>query len=68
MPEFEELLRLAKENNEMLKEILSYVREQRDPQNIQNDWQREMFFNILSDLVANRIQGTQSINTGLLRR
>lgn len=47
----------------MLREILAYVREMKDPQNVQNDWQREMFFNILSDLVANRLQGGDSNNT-----
>ena len=67
MVDFEHLYQLVQENNVMLKEVLSYVREMKDPQNIQNEWQRGMFFNILSDLVANRIQGGQSDN-GNLRR
>ena len=65
---FEELYRLMKENNEMLKEIVSYIRELKDPQNVQNDWQREMFFNILSDIVANRIQGLHHANLNNFRR
>ena len=62
MVNLEHLYQLAQENNAMLREILAYIREMKDPQNIQNDWQREMFFNILSDLVANRIQGVDSNN------
>lgn len=68
MVDLEELYRLTQENNEMLKEILSYVRELKDPNNIQNDWQREMFFNILSDIVANRIQGLHHANLNNFRR
>ena len=68
MVDFEELYRLTKENNAMLKEIVSYVRELKDPQNVQNDWQREMFFNILSDLVANNIQGLHHANLNNFRR
>lgn len=62
MVDFEHLYQLTQENNAMLKEIVSYVRELKDPQNVQNDWQREMFFNILSDIVANRIQGLHHAN------
>lgn len=68
MVDFEDLYRLTQENNEVLKEILFYVRELKDPNNIQNDWQREMFFNILSDIVANRIQGLHHANLNNLRR
>lgn len=68
MVDFEHLYQLTQENNAMLKEIVSYVRELKDPQNIQNDWQREMFFNILSDIVANRIQGLHHANLNNFRR
>lgn len=68
MVDFEHLYQLMQENNAMLKEIVSYVRELKDPQNIQNDWQREMFFNILSDIVANRIQGLHHGNLNNFRR
>lgn len=68
MVDFEHLYQLAQENNAMLKEIVSYVRELKDPQNVQNDWQREMFFNILSDIVANRIQGLHHANLNNFRR
>lgn len=68
MVDFEDLYRLVQENNAMLKEIVSYVRELKDPQNVQNDWQREMFFNILSDIVANRIQGLHHANLNNFRR
>lgn len=68
MVDLEELYRLTQENNAMLKEIVSYVRELKDPQNVQNDWQREMFFNILSDIVANRIQGLHHANLNNFRR
>lgn len=68
MDKLEELYQITKENNEMLKEIVSYVRELKDPQNVQNDWQREMFFNILSDIVANRIQGLYHGNINNFRR
>lgn len=68
MVDFEHLYQLTQENNAMLKEIVSYVRELKDPQNVQNDWQREMFFNILSDIVANRIQGLHHANLNNFRR
>lgn len=68
MVDLEELYRLTQENNAMLKEIVSYIRELKDPQNVQNDWQREMFFNILSDIVANRIQGLHHANLNNFRR
>lgn len=68
MVDLEELYRLTQENNAMLKEIVSYVRELKDPQNVQNDWQREMFFNILSDIVANQIQGLHHGNLNNFKR
>ena len=68
MVDFQHLYDLTQENNAMLKEIVSYIRELKDPNNIQNDWQREMFFNILSDIVANRIQGLHHANLNNFRR
>lgn len=68
MIDFEHLYQLTQENNAMLKEIVSYIRELKDPQNVQNDWQREMFFNILSDIVANRIQGLHHADLNNFRR
>lgn len=50
-----EELRLLRENNAMLKEILSYVRVVSNPKYVQNEQSREFLFNVIADvLVGNK--------------
>ena len=55
MNEFEELYRLTKENNTMLKEILEYVRKVQDKDYLSNDYSREIAFNVISDIIADNL-------------
>ena len=55
MNEFEELYRLTKENNTMLKEILEYVRKVQDKDYLSNDYTREIAFNVIGDIIADNL-------------
>ena len=55
MNEFEELYRLTKENNTMLKEILEYVRKVQDKDYLSNDYAREIAFNVIGDIIADNL-------------
>ena len=56
MVDFEELYRLVKENNEMLKEILAYVRKVQDKDYLSNDYAREIAFNVIGDVIAENLE------------
>lgn len=47
-----ELLQLVKENNEMLKEILSIMRELRSKEHIQNEDMKAFAINLLADIMV----------------
>ena len=55
MVDFEELYRLTKENNEILKEILAYVRKVQDNDYLSNDYSREIAFNVIGDIIADNL-------------
>ena len=53
--DIQRLLRLTRENNEMLKEILAYVRKIQDKDWISNDYAREIAFNVIGDIIADNL-------------
>ena len=55
MSDTEELLRLTRENNEMLKEILAYIRKVQDKDWLSNDYAREIAFNVIGDIIADNL-------------
>ena len=55
MNEFEELYRLTKENNTMLKEILEYVRKVQSGSYLSNDYGREIAFNVIGNIIADNL-------------
>lgn len=55
MNDIDELFRLTRENNEMLKEILSYVRKVQDKDYLANDYSREIAFNVIGDIIADNL-------------
>lgn len=55
MVDFEELYRLTQENNEMLKEILEYVRKKDYPDYMHNEWSREIAFNVIGNIIAENL-------------
>lgn len=62
MNDTEELLHLTEENNEMLKEILSYVRKVQDKEWLSNDYAREIAFNVIGDIIARNLN-PQAVET-----
>lgn len=50
----QEELRLLRENNAMLKEILSYVRIVSSPRYVNNEQSREFLFNLIADLMVEK--------------
>lgn len=56
MVDFEELYRLVKENNEMLKEILAYVRKVQDKDYLSNEYAREIAFNVIGDVIGENLE------------
>lgn len=55
MVDFEHLYQLVQENNAMLKEILEYVRKKEDPDYMQNEWSREIAFNVIGNVIAENL-------------
>lgn len=53
--DIQRLLRLTQENNEMLKEILAYVRKVQDKDWLSNDYAREIAFNVIGDIIADNL-------------
>lgn len=56
MVDLEELYDLTKENNEMLKEILAYVRKVQSKDYLSNDYAREIAFNVIGDVIAENLE------------
>ena len=57
MEEVQEILRLLRENNEMLKEILIILRKTQDPDYIMEENTTDFIMNIVANLVASDIEG-----------
>lgn len=55
MVDLEELYRLTQENNALLKEIVEYVRKKDDPDYMQNEWSREIAFNVIGNIIAENL-------------
>ena len=53
--DIQRLLRLTQENNEMLKEILAYVRKMQDKDWLSNNYSREIAFNVIGDIIADNL-------------
>ena len=47
---------LIKENNVLLKEIVSYIRSLQDTNNIAQDDAKDFFMNVVANLVANSLE------------
>lgn len=56
MDDLAHLYQLTKENNEMLKEILSYVRKVQSKDYLSNDYAREIAFNVIGDMIAENLE------------
>ena len=56
MEETQEILRLLRENNEMLKEILAILRKTQDPDYIMEEDTTDFIMNIVANLVASKIE------------
>ena len=56
MVDFEHLYQLTQENNEMLKEILAYVRKVQDKEYLSNEYAREIAFNVIGDIIADNLE------------
>lgn len=56
MVDFEHLYQLTQENNEMLKEILAYVRKVQDKDYLSNDYAREIAFNVIGDIIGDNLE------------
>lgn len=52
----EEILQLLRENNEMLKEIVSILRKIQDPDYIMEENTTDFLMNIVANLVASKIE------------
>lgn len=55
MVDFEHLYQLTQENNDMLKEILEYVRKVQIGSYLSNDYAREIAFNVIGDIIADNL-------------
>ena len=56
MVDFEHLYQLTQENNEMLKEILAYVRKVHSKEYLSDDYAREITFNVIGDIIAENLE------------
>ena len=56
MVDLQALYDLTKENNEMLKEILAYVRKVESKEYLSNDYAREIAFNVIGDIIADNLE------------
>ena len=55
MDDLAHLYQLTKENNEMPKEILAYVRKVQSKEYLSNDYAREIAFNVIGDIIADNL-------------
>lgn len=56
MDDLAHLIQLTKENNEMLKEILAYVRKVQSKEYLSNEYAREIAFNVIGDVIAENLE------------
>ena len=56
MVDFEHLYQLTQENNEMLKEILAYIRKVQSKEYLSNDYAREITFNVIGDIIGENLE------------
>lgn len=56
MEDLQEILRLLRENNEMLKEIVSVLRKIQDPDYLMEENTTDFIMNIVANLVASDIE------------
>ena len=47
---------LTKENNEMLKEIVAYVRKVQSKEYLSDDYAREIAFNVIGDIIGENLE------------
>ena len=57
MVDLQALYDLTKKNNEMLKEILAYVRKVQSKEYLSDDYAREIAFNVIGDVIAENLEG-----------
>lgn len=56
MADLQQLYDLTKENNEMLREILAYVRKVQSKEWLSNDYAREIAFNVIGDIIGDNLE------------
>ena len=56
MVDLQALYDLTKENNEMLKEILAYVRKVQSKEYLSDDYAREIAFNVIGDIIGDNLE------------
>lgn len=61
--ELKELLRLTRENNEMLKEVTAYVRKISSESYVNAEYEREFAFNVVADILVEVMQ--ESVKNGM---
>jgi hypothetical protein len=57
MEEIQEILSLLRENNEILKEVVSILRKTQDPDYLMEENTTDFLMNIVANLVASKIEG-----------
>ena len=56
MDEESEELRLLRENNKMLKELLEIARKYTDPEYLKNENNNDFFMNVVANIVAKKLE------------
>lgn len=51
-----EILRLLRENNQMLKELLEITRRYTDPERIKEDNNNDFFMNVIANITAKQLE------------
>lgn len=57
MEEIQEILSLLRENNEILKEVVSILRKTQDPDYLMEENTTDFLMDIVANLVASKIEG-----------
>ena len=56
MDDLAHLYQLTKENNEILKEILAYIRKVQSKEYLSDDYAREIAFNVIGDIIGDNLE------------
>lgn len=56
MDDLAHLYQLTKENNEMLKKILAYVRKVQSKDYLSKEYAREIAFNVIGDIIGDNLE------------